>query len=81
METLAKLRARLRQGRHGHGRQRLGHQRRRRGGGADGARRSPSSAGFKPLGRLVAYAIAGVEPQYMGIGPVPAVRKVLAGPA
>jgi len=26
---------------------------------------------------LVAYAHAGVEPKYMGIGPVPAVRKVL----
>jgi len=33
--------------------------------------------GLKPLGRLVAYAHAGVEPKYMGIGPVPAVRKAL----
>src|SRR5258708_3296751 len=33
--------------------------------------------GLHPLGRLVAYAHAGVEPKYMGIGPVPAVRKVL----
>ena len=33
--------------------------------------------GLKLLGRLVAYAHAGVEPRYMGIGPVPAVRKVL----
>jgi acetyl-CoA C-acetyltransferase len=30
-----------------------------------------------PLGRLVAYAHAGVEPRVMGIGPVPAVHKVL----
>ena len=30
-----------------------------------------------PLGRLVAYAHAGVEPRIMGMGPVPAVRKVL----
>ena len=34
--------------------------------------------GLKPLGRLVAWAVAGVEPQYMGIGPAPAARKVLA---
>ena len=36
-----------------------------------------SRRGLKPLGRLVAYAHAGVDPKYMGIGPVPAVRKVL----
>jgi acetyl-CoA C-acetyltransferase len=33
--------------------------------------------GLEPMGRLVAYAHAGVEPKYMGIGPVPAVRTVL----
>jgi acetyl-CoA C-acetyltransferase len=33
--------------------------------------------GLKPLGRLVAYATAAVEPHIMGIGPVPAVRSVL----
>jgi acetyl-CoA C-acetyltransferase len=33
--------------------------------------------GLRPLARLVAYAHAGVEPKYMGIGPVPAVRSVL----
>jgi acetyl-CoA C-acetyltransferase len=33
--------------------------------------------GLTPLGRLVAYAHAGVEPRIMGMGPVPAVRKVL----
>jgi acetyl-CoA C-acetyltransferase len=33
--------------------------------------------GLKPRMRLVAYAHAGVEPKYMGIGPVPAVRKAL----
>jgi acetyl-CoA C-acetyltransferase len=33
--------------------------------------------GYRPLGRLVAYAHAGVEPRIMGMGPVPAVRKVL----
>ncbi|TCT00486.1 acetyl-CoA C-acyltransferase family protein [Aquabacter spiritensis] len=34
--------------------------------------------GLKPLARLVGYAHAGVEPDHMGIGPVPATRKVLA---
>jgi acetyl-CoA C-acetyltransferase len=33
--------------------------------------------GLKPLARLVAWAHAGVDPKYMGIGPVPATRKVL----
>ncbi len=33
---------------------------------------------LKPLGRLVAWAVAGVEPKYMGIGPAPAARKALA---
>jgi acetyl-CoA C-acetyltransferase len=33
--------------------------------------------GVRPLGRLVAYAHAGVDPAYMGIGPVPATQKVL----
>lgn len=34
--------------------------------------------GAKPLARLVAYGHAGVDPEYMGIGPVPATRKALA---
>src|SRR5881409_560559 len=33
--------------------------------------------GLKPIGRLVAWALAGVEPRYMGIGPAPAARKAL----
>lgn len=33
--------------------------------------------GLKPIMRLVDYAFAGVDPKYMGIGPVPAVRNVL----
>ncbi len=36
-----------------------------------------SRRGRKPLGRLVAYAHAGVDPTIMGIGPVPATRKAL----
>jgi acetyl-CoA C-acetyltransferase len=35
------------------------------------------SRGLHPLGRLVAYSHAAVEPRIMGMGPVPAVRKVL----
>src|SRR3954451_6517644 len=31
----------------------------------------------QPLGRFVAFATAGVEPERFGIGPVPAIRKVL----
>jgi acetyl-CoA acetyltransferase family protein len=31
-----------------------------------------------PIGRLVAWAVAGVEPKFMGIGPAPAARTVLA---
>jgi acetyl-CoA acyltransferase len=34
--------------------------------------------GLTPLGRFVAFATAGVEPERFGIGPVPAIRKVLA---
>jgi acetyl-CoA C-acetyltransferase len=33
--------------------------------------------GFTPMARLVAYAHSGVDPKYMGIGPVPAIRSVL----
>jgi acetyl-CoA C-acetyltransferase len=33
--------------------------------------------GFTPLGKLVGYAHAGVEPRIMGMGPVPAVRSLL----
>ncbi len=34
--------------------------------------------GFKPLARIVATAVAGVDPAVMGVGPVPASRKALA---
>ncbi|NIE75882.1 3-oxoadipyl-CoA thiolase [Pantoea sp. Ap-967] len=34
--------------------------------------------GLKARGRIVGMAVAGVEPRIMGIGPVPATRKVLA---
>lgn len=35
------------------------------------------ACGARPLARLLAYAHAGVDPRYMGIGPVPATRAVL----
>ena len=34
--------------------------------------------GVEPLGTFVASAVAGVDPRVMGIGPIPAVRKLLA---
>lgn len=36
-----------------------------------------AAAGLRPLGRLVAYAVAGVDPSLMGTGPIPAVREAL----
>ncbi len=42
----------------------------------DGAR--ARALGLTPLARFVGYATAGVEPERFGIGPVPAVQKVLA---
>ena len=40
--------------------------------------RAATKNGLKSLARLVGYAHAGVEPDYMGIGPIPATQKVLA---
>jgi acetyl-CoA C-acetyltransferase len=36
-----------------------------------------AKAGLKPMARLVAYGLAGVDPKIMGIGPVPAVTNAL----
>jgi acetyl-CoA C-acetyltransferase len=33
--------------------------------------------GLQPMARLVGYSHAGVEPKYMGVGPVPAVKSLL----
>jgi acetyl-CoA acetyltransferase family protein len=33
--------------------------------------------GVKPIGRIVSWAVMGVDPSIMGIGPVPATRKAL----
>jgi len=37
--------------------------------------------GLEPLGRLVGWGVAGVDPAIMGIGPVPAARRALADAA
>ena len=39
--------------------------------------RFAAERGFAPIGRLVAWAAAGVDPRIMGIGPVPASRRAL----
>jgi len=40
-------------------------------------RKAAEKKGLKGMARLVAYAHAGVDPKYMGIGPIPAVKKAL----
>jgi acetyl-CoA acyltransferase len=40
--------------------------------------RKAKELGVKPLGRLRGFAVAGVDPDIMGIGPVPAIKKLLA---
>ena len=44
---------------------------------ADDAKRKPSRRGITPLARIVSWATAGVDPQIMGTGPIPASRKAL----
>jgi len=41
------------------------------------AREKAESLGLRTLGRIVASASAGVHPDYMGLGPIPAVRKLV----
>ncbi|MFZ5633277.1 MAG: thiolase family protein [Bacillota bacterium] len=40
--------------------------------------RAVKEFGLTPLGRLLGFSAAGVSPRHMGIGPVPAVKKLLA---
>lgn len=40
-------------------------------------KKAAKERGLKALGELVDYVVVGVEPKYMGIGPVPAVQKLL----
>ncbi|NYE58443.1 thiolase family protein [Carboxydothermus ferrireducens] len=42
------------------------------------SRQKAEKLGLKPMARIVGHAAAGVDPNIMGIGPVPAVKKVLA---
>ena len=39
--------------------------------------RAAEAAGLKPLARFVSFAVAGVPPEFMGIGPIAAVPKAL----
>ncbi len=39
--------------------------------------RKARELGVKPLGRLRGYAVAGVDPDIMGIGPIPAIQRLL----
>ena len=77
MDGMAKLRTVLQEGRHGHRRQRQRHQRRRRGGRADGAQGGRSARASSRWRAWSPTRHAGVDPKYMGIGPVPAVKKAL----
>jgi acetyl-CoA C-acetyltransferase len=40
--------------------------------------RKAQELGLQPLARVVASASAGIDPRYMGLGPIPATRKALA---
>jgi acetyl-CoA C-acetyltransferase len=40
-------------------------------------REKAANRGVRPLGRLVDYSFAGVDPKYMGMGPVPAVKALI----
>ncbi|HEY8342252.1 MAG TPA: thiolase family protein [Calditerricola sp.] len=41
-------------------------------------RKTAEALGFTPLARIVTFAVAGVDPSYMGLGPIYATRKLLA---
>ena len=47
------------------------------GAGALVLARASAAAGAKPMARIVGYAHAGVRPEVMGIGPIPAVQNLL----
>ena len=81
LESLRSLRpvmARKDRRRHRHRRQRLRPERRRRASASSPTPRRPPSSGLTPMARMVSWAVAGVPPRTMGIGPVPATAKALA---
>ena len=43
-----------------------------------GSKKAGEAHGIQPRARIIASAIAGVEPKLMGLGPVPATKKALA---
>jgi 3-oxoadipyl-CoA thiolase len=43
-----------------------------------GSERQAEALGAQPLARVIATGVAGVDPAYMGMGPVPAIRRALA---
>jgi acetyl-CoA acyltransferase len=76
LEALAKLRPAF----HAHGTVTAGNSSQTSDGAAAVVvmeREAARARGLEPLGRFVAFATAGVEPERFGIGPVPAIRKVL----
>jgi acetyl-CoA C-acetyltransferase len=41
------------------------------------SREKANELGLKPLGKMLSWANGGVDPAYMGLGPIPAIRKAL----
>jgi len=41
------------------------------------SREKANELGIKPMGKLISWANGGVDPQFMGLGPIPAIRKAL----
>ena len=71
------LQARLLEGRHGDGGERLVDQRRRRGAGGDCSAAAAKQHGFTVLARIVGDSTAAVEPKWFTIAPVARAREAL----
>jgi len=41
------------------------------------SKQAVADRGLKPIGRLAGWAVTGVEPKFMGMGPAPATRRLL----